>query len=147
MITMVGYLVTEQNVFIQLLFYRLYCRRSHWVFHFISLCFYAATRVFISILFWRDYVIWCTEIGPNQSALYYIVFAVAPILNIVLNVAQIPTVSALRHITNKVRRCESDTPNTSRSKEAQHVSAQSSTTTAQQREPSHVSGQSSIATT
>ena len=60
-------------------------------------------------------MIWCTEIGPNQSALYYIVFAVAPILNIVLNVAQISTVSALRYITNKVRRFESDTPNTSRS--------------------------------
>ena len=117
MALMASYFVSEQNVFIQLLFYRLFAFEhalNHWIFHFVSLCFYATTRVFISILFWRDYAIWCTEIGPNQSALYYITFAAAPVINIVLNFAHISTVSALRHITNKVRRFESDTLTPSR---------------------------------
>jgi len=119
-----GYFVTEQNVFIQLLFYRLGSPRpGHWIFHFFSLCLYAATRVFLSVLFWRMYVIWCLEVGRGRSHLYYVLFAVAPILNILMNIAQTSTVSALYHITNKVRGSAVE------SEMSIHVSAQSSAST------------------
>ena len=110
MALMVSYFVSEPNVFLQLLSYRL-CAfdywLNHWILHFISLCLYATTRAFISILFWREYIMWCTDIGPTQSALYYIVFAVAPLLNILMNVTQLTTVSALRHIIGKIKCSES----------------------------------------
>ena len=110
MALMVAYFVSEPNVFIQLLLYRL-CAfdhwLNHWILHFISLCLYATTRVFIAILFWREYIMWCSDIGPNQSALYYIVFAVAPLINMLMNVTQLTTISALRHIIDKIKGSES----------------------------------------
>ena len=101
---------TEQNIFAQLLLYRIAPLWS-WKFHLASAVFYVLTRLFITITFLYVWIEWAMsdEIknefnGSSQAHAPYIgFFFFMPIANILLNVAQFQTIKALFYVSMSVR--------------------------------------------
>ena len=103
------YAFTEQNVFGQLLLYRiapLWC----WQIHLFSAVFYVLTRIFITCAFfycWFEWVL-SDEIknqfnGTNKAHYPYLgFFFIMPISNVLLNIAQFQTIKALFYVAKSV---------------------------------------------
>eukprot|EP01084_Bolivina_argentea_P141962 249429_1 len=103
------YAFTEQNVFAQLLLYRIAPLFSWWI-HLVSAILYVLTRIFITCAFMYCYIEWAMtdEIkyqfnGTNKAHYPYLIyFFIMPIANILLNIAQFQTIKALFYVSKSV---------------------------------------------
>eukprot|EP01084_Bolivina_argentea_P141961 249427_1 len=103
------YALTEQNVFAQLLLYRIAPLFSWWI-HLVSAILYVLTRIFITCAFMYCYIEWAMtdEIkyqfnGTNKAHYPYLIyFFIMPIANILLNIAQFQTIKALFYVSKSV---------------------------------------------
>ena len=107
------YAFTEQSVFLQLLLYRLYPYFC-WQLHYLGVFIYIITRIFSSIAVFYVWSQW--QMDPfiedifknsknsNQYPIYLTVFFVTLIGNIILNLTQYMSISALIHISKSVKK-------------------------------------------
>ena len=103
------YTTSELHVFIQLLMYRIN-PYSYPICHYLSSYFYIFTRVSIMTIFFLCWSEWLSNYGdmivsnnPFDTGFFYVFwFFVSPIANIILNLAQYYSITALFHISEKV---------------------------------------------
>jgi hypothetical protein len=99
------YMSTEQNVFVELLFYHLHFESVFW--YYASAWYYVISRMFICALslwtWWLAYDVVFTE-DHNNFVIVYAFWIFIPPANVILNITQLTTVVNLFGIAGKVKK-------------------------------------------